>query len=388
MLKQLMIAKKVDKARESLELLNDKEVSLLEKRTELERAVEDAGTDEELEVVAENIEDLEAKKAELEEEKTKLQDEIEKLELELEELKDKEPNNTERKRGEENMDLRNGIASYVRSKGQERAGFTSVDGGALIPEELLKPEKAKEDVVDLTKLVRNVKVTSGAGKYPLIKKSGTKMVSVAELAKNPELAKPTITEVAYDIETYRGYIPVSQETIDDADYDVTGLIAEEINDQDLNTKNAEIAATLKTATAKAVTGVDGLKAVYNVHLKRVYGRKAILTASLFNELDTTKDKNGRYLLQDNITVASGKTLFGHEVVVLDDDVIGTATNDLKGFIGDPYEFVTLFDRKQASVKWVDHNVYGQLLAGFVRFDAKATDTDAGFYITYTPEVTA
>ena len=388
MLKQLMVAKKIDKARENLELLNGKEISLLEKRAELERAVEDAGTDEELEVVADNIENLEAKKAELEEEKTKLAEEIEKLELELEELKDKEPNNTERKRGDKNMEKRNGIVGYVRSKGQERDGFTSVDGGALIPEELLKPEKEKEDVIDLTKLVKNVKVTSGAGKYPLIKKSGTKMVSVAELAKNPELAKPTITEVPYDIETYRGYIPISQEAIDDADYDVAGLIAEEINDQDLNTKNEAIATALKTATAKAVTGVDGLKAVYNVHLKRVYGRKAILTASLFNELDTTKDKNGRYLLQDNITVASGKTLFGHEVVVLDDEIIGTAANDLKGFIGDPYEFATLFDRKQASVKWVDNDVYGQLLAGFVRFDAKATDTDAGFYITYTPEVVA
>src|SRR5699024_2635191 len=110
----------------------------------------------------------------------------------------------------------------------------------------------------------------------------------------------------------------------------------------------------KTATAKAVTGFDGLKAVFNVDLKRVYNAKAVISASLYNELDTTKDGNGRYLLQDDVTVASGKRLFGHEVVVLDDEVIGTAAGDLVGFIGDPKAFCTLFDRKRASVKWVDN----------------------------------
>ncbi len=214
------------------------------------------------------------------------------------------------------------------------------------------------------------------------------MTSVAELASNPELAKPTITEVPYDIETYRGYIPVSQEAIDDADYDVTGLIADEISDQELNTKNAAIATVLKTATAKAVTGFDGLKGVFNKDVKRVYNAKAIISASLFNELDITKDNSGRYLLQDDVTVKSGKRLFGHEVVVLDDDVIGTASGDLVGFIGDPKAFTTLFDRKKVSVKWVDNDVYGQLLAGFVRFDVEATDSEAGFYVTYTPETTA
>src|SRR5690606_29965956 len=120
------------------------------------------------------------------------------------------------------------------------------------------------------------------------------------------LAKPTVSEVSYNIETYRGYIPVSQEVIDDADYDITGLIADEIQDQELNTTNAAIAAVLKTAPAKNVVGLDGLKAVFNKDIKKVYDAKAIISASLYNELDTMKDANGRYLLQDDITVASGK----------------------------------------------------------------------------------
>ncbi len=390
MLRQIILQKKLDQARKSLTAITEKETQFRTRGTELESAIREAQSDEEIAAVEEKVIALEEEKEELLDEKGKIETEIEAVEEELENYNSKKPDNTKRGvgmdgRGKVDPEVRTGIANYVRSKGHERAGFTSVEGGALIPEELIKPEKSLEDnVIDLSKIVRTVQVNSGAGKYPVIKKSGSKMISVAELVANPELAKPTMTEVAYDIQTYRGYIPVSQEVIDDADYDVTGLIAEEISDQELNTKNTAIAAILKTAAAKAVVGFDGLKKVFNVDLKKVYNAKAVITSSLFNELDITKDSNGRYLLQDDVTVQSGKKLFGHEVVVLDDDVIGTLAGDLKGFIGDPKEFAILFDRKKSSVKWTDDQIYGQLLAGYIRFDTKKSDTDAGFYITYTP----
>jgi HK97 family phage major capsid protein len=384
----ILIGTKIKLKRSELTSLDEKLTELLAKRDELTAAIDSIDNEEDLTAMEQTVEDNDTEVSETEEAKSKLEEEISELEKTLEELNRKSPNHTKggKRNMEKNLELRDGINQYVRTKGQTRDGFTSVEGGALIPEELLRPQKAPEDVVDLSKLVAVAKVNSGAGKYPVIKKSGSKMVSVAELAANPELAKPTITEVAYDIETYRGYIPVSQEVIDDADYDVTGLIAEEIADQELNTKNNAIATVLKTATPKAVTGLDGLRAVFNKDIKKVYNVKAIISSSLYNELDTLKDGNGRYLLQDDITVESGKRLFGKEVVVLDDDMIGAAEGNLVGFIGDPKAAVTLFDRKRASVKWVDNDVYGQLLAGFVRFDVEKTDAEAGFYITYTPEV--
>ena len=389
MLKQMVILRKLEQKRDDISRLEEETKELEEKKAELEDAVREAETDEEFAVVEGENDTIEAKKAELEEKKTKLLEEIEALETELAELEEQAPtdNNERGKRGDK-MEFREGIAGYIRTKGQERAGFTSVEGGALIPEELLSAHEVPQDDIDLSKLVNVADVKSGAGKYPIIKKSGKKMASTAELAANPELSKPVITEINYDIETYRGYIPVSQEVIDDAEYDVAGMIADEITDQELNTKNFAIATILKTAPAKSATGLDGLKSVFNVDIKKVYTAKAILSASLYNELDTTKDLNGRYLLQDDVTVESGKKLFGKEVVVLDDDMIGTAEGDLVGFIGDPKAFATLFDRKRSSVKWVDNDVYGQLLAGYVRFDVKATDTEAGFYVTYTPEAEA
>ena len=262
-------------------------------------------------------------------------------------------------------------------------GFKEVDAGILIPVEMLAVQKKPEDVVDLGNYVKNVSVNSSSGKYPVIAKSGSKMSTVAELEQNPELSKPKISNIDYSIATRRGYIPISQEAIDDADYDVTGLIRDEINDQSRNTRNTDIATVLKSATAKSVTGLDGLKDLVNKEIKKVYPVKFIISSSLYAELDKLKDKNGRYLLQDSITSSSGKMLFGKEVIVLDDEMIAGA-GELKGFVGDPKSFCTFFDRKQTSVEWVDNQIYGKLLAGVVRYDVKKTDTDAGFYITYTP----
>lgn len=395
-LKQLILARKIEeRSTELSNLLNQR--SALEKReAELEAALEEAKTEEEVETVSQSAEELEKEIQELNEKIEKIQSELTEKKEELEKINEKETeeNRSMKKRktvqtheGEQLDELRSGINGYVRSKGAKRDGFTSVEGGALIPEELLTPQETPEDVVDLRNYVKVVPVNSRSGKYPVISKSGSKMVTVEELKANPELQNPTIVEIDYSIDTRRGYIPLSQEVIDDADYDVTGLIADEIEDQSRNTSNMDIAAVLKTATPKAVQGLDGLKTLVNKDIKKVYDVKFIVSASLYNVLDQLKDKNGRYLLQESITTASGKVLLGKELVVLDDDMIGTNEGDLVGFVGDAKAHTAYFDRNKASVQWIDNNLYGKLLAGMVRYDVEKTDTEAGFYITFTADKT-
>ncbi|HFE9706234.1 TPA: phage major capsid protein [Enterococcus faecium] len=278
------------------------------------------------------------------------------------------------------------INQFIRTKGEKRDGLTTVGAEAVIPvDRITKPEKQPETVVDLRQHVGRVPVTTGTGSYPILRANKNKMTSVAELVKNPELAKPEFTKVNYEIATYRGYIPVSQEALDDSDIDLGGLVAEHIQRQSLNTSNAEIAKKLQTATAKTVTDIDGLKDIVNVTIDPAYNVKFIASQSFFNELDKMKDNDGRYLLQQDVTVASGYKLLGREVVVMADDVIGTAAGNKVAFVGDPSLFVKFFDRQQASVRWVDNDVYGQLLAGFVRFDVEVADTAAGFYVTLGPK---
>lgn len=394
-LKQLILKRKIDERSSKLsELLVER--SELEKREgEIAGALDEAKTDEEIEEVDKSadelekeIKDLDAKIKDLEDEKSGLEDELAKIEGD-------EP--TEEERSKRSMgkrktvhtadkfdEVRSGINAFVHGKGQQRDGFTTVEGGALIPEELLAPELVPDDIVDLKKYVKVTPVNSLTGKFPVIKKSGNKMNTVEELEKNPKLANPSFSPITFEVKTRRGFIPISQEVIDDADYDIVGLIRDEINDQSLNTVNFDIATVFKTATAKPVVGIDGLKDLVNKGIKKVYSNvKFILSASLYAELDKLKDKNGRYLLQESITVSSGKILLGKEVVVLDDDIIGTAEGDLVGFVGDSASFARLFDRLQTSVEWVDNNIYGKLLAGIIRYDVQKTDSEAGFYITYT-----
>lgn len=278
------------------------------------------------------------------------------------------------------------INQFIRTKGEKRDGLTTVGAEAVIPiDRITKPEKQPETVVDLRQHVGRVPVTTGTGSYPILRANKNKMISVAELAKNPALANPEFTKVNYEIATYRGYIPVSQEALDDSDIDLGGLVAEHIQRQSLNTSNAAIAAKLQTATAKTVTTIDDLKDIVNVAIDPAYNVKFIASQSFFNELDKMKDNDGRYLLQQDVTVASGYKLLGREVVVMADDVIGTKAGDKVAFVGDPSLFAKFFDRQQASVRWVDNDVYGQLLAGFIRFDVEVADTAAGFYVTLGPK---
>lgn len=402
MLKQILLTKKINRCKEKLEEYLTKRNELTEQIEQLESAIDEVSTDDEMKDVEESANELTEQLDEanaqieaLEAEKQQLEDEL----AAIEEDEQPQEETDEAERGAKKMPKREKIKNNEEMTYQERAkkaingyvhrqernvtGFKTTDGEVLIPEEILQAYKKPIEQVDLKQYVKTVKVNSKSGKMPVIKRSEGVMNTVAELAENPELAKPTFEEIAYDIDTYRGYIPVSQEVIDDADYDVTGLVSEAINDQTLNTTNKAIATVVKGLTAKSVTGVDGLKDLINKDIKKVYNVKLYISSSLYAALDKLKDKNGRYLLQDSITAASGKVLLGKEVVVLDDEVIGTNADDMVGFVGDLNAAVAYFDRAQTTLRWTENQIYGQLLSGVVRFDVQKVDTDAGFYITYT-----
>lgn len=286
--------------------------------------------------------------------------------------------------GTEDVEVRS-FATFVKTKGEEkRDGLTTVGAEAVIPiERLTTPQTQPETVVDLRNFAEKVPVTTGSGSYPVLLKNKGVMISVEELEKNPALAKPEFKKVAWAVKTYRGYIPVSQEALEDSDIDLAGLVATHVQRQALNTANAEISKVLKTATAKNLTSLDDLKDLVNVTIEPAYPVSIVASQSFFNAVDKLKDKDGRYLLQQDVTVASGYKLLGREIVILGDEVIGSKAGDQVAFIGDIKAFTKFFDRKQESVRWVDNDIYGQLLAAFIRFDVEAADTDAGFYATLT-----
>lgn len=281
-----------------------------------------------------------------------------------------------------------GFLNYVRSHNPKmdlRAlpeGVKSTDVGAIIPQDIVtKTKTLPETVVDLRNLVQTVKVSTPTGKYPILKSTEAVMHTVEELEANPDLDKPQFENVLYDVDTYRGQIPVSRESLDDSDEDLGALIGRHVQRIALNTANSKIVANLKTATAKTVKNLDEIKTIINTEFDPAYNLQFVVSQSFYNEVDLMKDNEGRYLLQPSITAQSGKSLLGLNVTVLSDKLLaGEAPNKKVAFLGDPAGFTSFFDRNEMAVRWQEHQHYGEILAAAMRFDVKTVDAAAGKFL--------
>lgn len=90
-LKKLMIRKKIDQRKSLLEKLREKEEGFTKRSAELEAAIGEAQSDEEVAAVEEEIENHETEKEKYEKEKSTLEGEISELENELQELEKEQP---------------------------------------------------------------------------------------------------------------------------------------------------------------------------------------------------------------------------------------------------------------------------------------------------------
>lgn len=307
---------------------------------------------------------------------------------------------------------RDALNAFIRSKGRLTEGVELVGKDeAVVPEHLWRsiepttqgvvtedtklvtssevyyaPEREIKTVVNLKLFARIHKATKGSGKYPVLKRATDRMYSVAELEANPALSKPEFTSVSWDIVTYRGAIPLSQESIDDADVDLVAIVAEHNDEISINTSNFAVSEVMKTFASKPVETLDDIKKIYNVDLDPAYNKAFFASQSFYNFLDTVKDDNGRYMLKDDISSASGKSFGGYPIFVIGDEALGVK-GEAKCFLGDVKRGILFADRKQLTVRWVEHELYGQYLQAVLRFDVKKADSNAGYLLTYTPPVT-
>ena len=272
---------------------------------------------------------------------------------------------------------------YVKTKGAQRDNVTSVEAQPIIPEDIkYQPEELPETFVDLKKFVNVQPVTTASGSHPILNPAQETMVSVEELAKNPELASPKFTDIDYKVKTYRGQIPVSQEALDDSEANLANIIAKNNARQAVNTTNKYIADVMKSFAAVDTANLDDIKQIINVDIDPAYNLSLVVSQSFYQALDTLKDKNGQYLLKQDITSPTGTVLFVRPVFIIKDELFGVK-GDKKAFIGDLNYAVFFADRKQASVKWVENEIYGQILAAYMRFDVKKGVEEAGRFLTYT-----
>ena len=91
------------------------------------------------------------------------------------------------------------------------------------------------------------------------------MIAVEEL-ENPELARPKFTDIDYRVKTYRGQIPVSQESLDDSEANLAKIVAKNNERQAVNTTNKAIVDVMKTFEAVDTANLDDIKAIINVDI--------------------------------------------------------------------------------------------------------------------------
>lgn len=269
-------------------------------------------------------------------------------------------------------------------------GLKSLDATVTIPKDVkYVPTEEKKTVQNLLDYVNNVPVTTASGTYPIVKRATASLHTTKELEENPALAKPVFVNVDWSVDTYRGAIPLSQEAIDDSAADLVSVVANNANEQKINTLNSKIAEVLKGFTPKSVTGtdIDVIKEILNVDLDPAYTPVIIASQSFYQWLDTLKDKNNRYMLSDPITTGSPAMLLGVPVIKVADEIFG-AKGDAKAFIGDAKEAVMVANRKDLQVVWTRNEVYGQYLQALIRFGVAKADANAGFFVTATPSKTA
>lgn len=280
------------------------------------------------------------------------------------------------------------FAGYIRSEGTEKRSLDTTNGAVVVPIEVSTDVlELKDGLVDLSKYVTKEAVGTGQGKFPVAKRAQAILATKEELAEIAEINDPLFLEVDYKVATRIGQIAFSNELLEDAEIDVVAYAKKQMDRMVRNTNNKAILDVLNTFTKSNAATADDLKRVVNVELDPELDVKIVLNQDAYQVIDTMKDTQGRYLLQDSIASASGKMLFGKEVILVSNKVAATPKNSV-GFvwIGDLKEAVFMALRNEITAEWEKFDRYSKGLAVGVRSDYKAIDAEAGKLVNFTAPV--
>jgi HK97 family phage major capsid protein len=171
---------------------------------------------------------------------------------------------------------------------------------------------------------------------------------------------PKFERLTYSIEDYAGYIPLTNDLIEDNNpTHITEVVTEWLARASVACDNREILAAIKTKDETALKGLDDIKKSINVTLGQAYASAAIIVTNDdgLNYLDTLKDTTGRDLLNPDPTAPANMRLrIGANLIpvkVVPNTVLKTTTNKVPFIIGDLKEAVKFFDRQKVTLKASD-----------------------------------
>lgn len=289
-----------------------------------------------------------------------------------------------------------------------RAGFKNLasegvpsDGGYTVPQDIqTKINQYKEAEFSLQSLVTTESVSTVSGARTYMTRAEHKGFSaVGEGAKIGATEEPKFERIEYNVKKYAGYLPVTNELLEDSDANITSTLVEWLAKEDIATRNSLIVKAVKdSGSRELIESVDDIKRIINVTIGPAYaGSVAIVTnESGLQFFDTLKDKNGRPLLTPNANANSPMDMVlavgarSIPLVIVPSSVLpNDEQNDMATFIiGDLKEAVRLFERKGIQIMTSNTaavgtlNAYEQDLTLFravERFDCQIVDQKAFRY---------
>ena len=245
-----------------------------------------------------------------------------------------------------------------------------VDGGYAVPEDIVaRIESYRNSKASLLSLVTVVPVKTNKGQRTFkTRAQQTGFTKVGEGGKIGAKATPKFERVAYEIDKYAGYFPVTNEVLADSDASLATTLIEWIGDESRVTANKLILEAVATKAATDLVDLDGIKKALNVTLGQAFKAtaKIVTNDDGLQYLDTLKDGDNRYLLAPmpgdtmNMTLAVGAHRI--PVVVIPNSDMPTTDGKIPFIVGDLKEGVVYWDRQQMNIKISDVAVVGELNA--------------------------
>lgn len=249
-----------------------------------------------------------------------------------------------------------GVRAIINKDFSGNSEGVSAAGGYTVPEEIetkvQRLRESQESLIDLVS-VKKVKSNKGAETYKT-RGNYTGFSNVGEGGKLPKKTGLSFSRLTYNIAKYGGYMPVTEELVEDSDEDIEALIVEWLGNESRVTRNNLILTAIKTKTATDLEDFDGIRKALNVTLAKFKSSAVIITNNDgIQFLDELKDKNDRPLLNPDPTAPTQLRLrCGTTTVAVkefDNDTIPTTDGKVPFYIGDFKEGIKFFDRKQLSL---------------------------------------
>ena len=232
------------------------------------------------------------------------------------------------------------------------------DEGIIVPQDVsTKIKKLRREFKAFENYVNVQKVNDVKGSRVIEKNADSVPFDVVdEEALFPTAQKPEFIKIAYEIKKMGGILELTKEFVRSADTSFKGYLQSWIAKKGVATRNKFILKAIddkKSSSIVPVTGLDDFKKIVNITLDPAIAQNAKIftNQSGFQWLDTLKDADGRYILQQDVTQKTDGILFGkYTVVVFSNSVLPNNTNKVPFYIGDLKEAVTIFDFETLSVE--------------------------------------